>query len=157
MFERLERVVVKLGGTLKEFQGDAIFAFWEAGSKENHAIAACRAALVLERLVGEMADDRSIWQVEGFPLHMDWALATGLVTISGYGSEGALGLSMIGETVVLAFRIEKFADESTGPIITCPITMKMASESFEFKDVGSKKAKGFQESHTLFSLVKEKK
>ena len=31
VFERLERAVVKLGGTLKEFQGDAIFAFWEAG------------------------------------------------------------------------------------------------------------------------------
>jgi class 3 adenylate cyclase len=157
IFEQLERVVVKLGGTLKEFQGDAIFAFWEAGSTKNHAVDACRAALVLERLVEEMADDRSIWQVEGFPLHMDWALATGLVTISGYGSEGALGLSMIGETVVLAFRIEKFADESTGPIIACPITMQMASESFEFKDVGSKKAKGFENSHKLFSLVKEKK
>lgn len=157
VFERLERGVVKLGGTLKEFQGDAIFAFWEAGSKENHAVAACRAALVLQRLVEDMANDRSIWQVEGFPLHMDWALATGLVTISGYGSEGALGMSMIGETVVLAFRLEKFADDSTGPVIACPITTKMASESFEFKDVGSKKAKGFQESHTLFSLVKEKK
>jgi class 3 adenylate cyclase len=157
IFEKLERGVVKLGGTLKEFQGDAIFAFWEAGSTENHAIAACRAALALERLVGEMADDSSIWQVEGFPLHMDWALATGLVTISGYGSDGALGLSMIGETVVLAFRIEKFADESTGPIIVCPITKQMASESFEFKDVGSKKAKGFENSHELFSLVKEKK
>jgi len=157
VFEKLERTVVKLGGTLKEFQGDAIFAFWEAGSSQNHAVDACRAAMALDRLAEEMADDRSVWQVEGFPLHMDWALATGLVTISGYGSEGALGLSMVGETVVLAFRIEKFADESTGRIITCPITKEMASESFVFNDVGSKKAKGFDNSHHLFSLVKEKK
>ena len=157
VFEQLERAVVKLGGTLKEFQGDAIFAFWEAGSTENYAVDACRAALALDRLVEEMADDRSIWQVEGFSLHMDWALATGIVMISGYGSEGALGLSMVGETVVLAFRIEKFADESTGPIIACPITKKMASESFVFNDIGSKKAKGFENSHKLFSLVKEKK
>ena len=156
VFERLERAVVKLGGTLKEFQGDAIFAFWEAGSTENHAVEACRAALALNLLVKEMANDRSIWQVEGFPLHMDWALASGLVMISGYGSGGALGLSMIGETVVLAFRIEKLADQSTGPIITCPITKKMASDSFEFKDVGSKVAKGFENSLELFSLVKEK-
>ncbi len=156
VFEQLERAVVKLGGTLKEFQGDAIFAFWEAGSTENYAVDACRAALALDRLVEEMADDRSIWQVEGFSLHMDWALATGIVMISGYGSEGALGLSMVGETVVLAFRIEKFADESTGPIIACPITKKMASESFVFNDIGSKKAKGFENSHELFSLVKEK-
>jgi len=156
VFERLERAVVKLGGTLKEFQGDAIFAFWEAGSTEKHAVDACRAALALDRVVEEMAEDRSIWQVEGFPLQMDWALATGLVMISGYGSEGALGLSMVGETVVLAFRIEKFADESTGPIIACPTTQKMASGSFEFKDLGSRKAKGFDNAHRLFSLVKEK-
>jgi class 3 adenylate cyclase len=157
VFEQLERAVVNLGGTLKEFQGDAIFAFWEAGSTKNHAVDACRAALALNLLVEEMANDRSIWQVEGFPLHMDWALASGLVMISGYGSDGALGLSMVGETVVLAFRIEKFADESTGPIIACPMTEKMASESFEFNDVGSKKAKGFENSHRLFSLVQEKK
>jgi class 3 adenylate cyclase len=157
VFERLERAVVDLGGTVKEFQGDAIFAFWEAGSTKNHAVEACGAALTLNRLAKELADDRSVWQVEGFPLHMDWALATGLVTISGHGSEGALGLSMVGETVVLAFRIEKFADESTGPIIACPITRKMASDSFEFKDLGSRKAKGFDNSHTLYSLVREGK
>jgi class 3 adenylate cyclase len=156
VFERLERAVVKLGGTLKEFQGDAIFAFWEAGTTEKHAVDACRAALALDRVVEEMAKDRSIWRVEGFPLKMDWALATGLVMISGYGSEGALGLSMVGETVVLAFRIEKFADDSTGPIIACPITRKMASGSFEFKDLGSRKAKGFDNAHKLYSLVKEK-
>jgi class 3 adenylate cyclase len=156
VFERLEHEVVELGGTVKEFQGDAIFAFWEAGSTKNHAIDACRAALALNRLVEKLAKDRSIWGVEGFPLHMDWALATGLVTISGYGSDGALGLSMVGETVVLAFRIEKFADASTGPIIACPITRQMASGHFEFKDLGSKKAKGFDQSHSLFSLVKEK-
>jgi class 3 adenylate cyclase len=157
VFEQLERAVVEFGGTLKEFQGDAIFAFWEAGSTENHAVDACRAALALDRLAEEMADDRSIWKIEGFPLHMDWALATGLVVISGYGSDGALGLSMVGETVVLAFRIEKYADESTGPIIACPITQKMASDSFEFKALGSRKAKGFENNHRLFSLVKEKK
>ena len=153
VFERLEREVVKLGGTLKEFQGDAIFAFWEAGSSANHAVDACSAALALHSLVGELAEDRDVWRVDGFPLHMDWALATGLVTISGYGSDGALGLSMVGETVVLAFRIEKFADESTGPILACPLTRAMAAECFEFRDLGSKRAKGFDASHQLFSLM----
>lgn len=156
VFERLEREVVKLGGTLKEFQGDAIFAFWEAGSSKNHAVDACRAALALNREVEEIAEDRSVWQVEGFSLHMDWALATGLVTISGYGSDGALGLSMIGETVVLAFRIEKFADESTGPILACPVTHAMACEVFDFREIGSKRAKGFNDSHNLYALVQER-
>jgi adenylate cyclase len=157
VFQQLEHAVVKFGGTLKEFQGDAIFAFWEAGSNRDHTSDACTAALALNRLVEQLAEDPSVWQVEGFPLHMDWALATGHVMISGYGSEGALGLSMVGEPVVLAFRIEKFADQSTGPIIACEVTQKLACNSFEFEDLGSREAKGFDNSHKLFSLLREQK
>ena len=109
-----------LGGTLKEFQGDALFAFWEKGSDGCHACQACDAALRLKQLVGRLAADPAVWSVAGHPLEMDFALSTGMVTISGYGSEGALGLSMVGESVVLAYRIEKFANRSTGPIIVCP-------------------------------------
>ena len=107
VFRRLEREVVELGGTLKEFQGDALFAFWEKTAAEDHAGEACRAALHLSKLVSRLAADPEFWTVGGCALGMDFALATGLVTISGYGSDGAMGLSMVGESVVLAFRIEK--------------------------------------------------
>ena len=156
VFRQLEQEVVGLGGTLKEFQGDALFAFWEKTANEDHAIDACRAALRLKDVVGRMAADPTVWTVGGYPLGMDFALATGLVTISGYGSDGALGLSMVGESVVLAFRIEKFANNSTGPIICCPITKQLAAESFEFKDLGKHQSKGFDKPHQLYSLVKAK-
>jgi class 3 adenylate cyclase len=154
VFQRLEKEVVKLGGTLKEFQGDALFAFWEEGGGRNHAVDACAAALALHRLTEELAEDTTVWAVEEFPLRMDWALATGPVVISGYGAEGALGLSMVGESVVLAFRIEKFADDATGAIIACPVTREMAAKHFEFKDLGSHRAKGFEQAHHLYGLVR---
>jgi class 3 adenylate cyclase len=98
-----------------------------------------------------------VWSVPGFPLQMDFALATGMVNISGYGSEGALGLSMVGESVVLAYRIEKFANTKTGPIITCPITHEMAKKEFAFKDLGQHDAKGFDEPQHLYALVKARR
>lgn len=156
VFARLEKAVVAHGGTLKEFQGDALFAFWEQGSTRNHAVEACRAALDLHRLTKDLARNPSVWAVEGFPLEMDWALTTGLVAISGYGGENILGLSMVGESVVLAFRLEKLADESTGPIITCPDTRLMASDAFEFRDLGSRKAKGFDTPQNIFALTGER-
>jgi len=156
VFARLEKAVVAHGGTLKEFQGDALFAFWEQGSTRNHAVEACRAALDLHRLAENLARNPSVWAVEGFPLEMDWALTTGLVAISGYGGENILGLSMVGESVVLAFRLEKLADESTGPIITCPDTRLMASDVFEFQDLGSRTAKGFDAPQKIFALTGEK-
>ena len=156
VFAALERAVVTHGGTLKEFQGDALFAFWEQGSTRNHASEACRAALDLHRLTQELAHDRSVWAVDGFPLEMDWALTTGLVAISGYGGENILGLSMVGESVVLAFRLEKLADETTGPIIVCPDTRVMTEASFEFEDLGSRTTAGFDAPQKIHALVGEK-
>jgi class 3 adenylate cyclase len=157
VFERLEREVEAQGGTLKELQGDALFAFWEKNSDGCQACRACRAALNLKKLVAKLASDPAVWNVGGHPLGMDFALATGLVTISGYGSDGALGLSMVGESVVLAYRIEKFANKSTGPIIVCPLTQRLAKDEFKFKDLGERTAKGFDTAHHLFSLVKERR
>jgi class 3 adenylate cyclase len=156
VFSRLEKAVVEHGGTLKEFQGDALFAFWEQGSIKNHAAEACRAALDLHRLTAELAQDSSVWAVNDYPLEMDWALTTGLVAISGYGGENILGLSMVGESVVLAFRLEKLADGSTGPIVTCPDTRLMAAESFEFRELGLRRAKGFDAPQQVYALVKKR-
>lgn len=156
VFARLEKAVVGLGGTLKEFQGDALFAFWERGSTANHAADACRAALALNRLSEELAGNPEVWAVPGFPLKMDWALTTGLVSISGYGGDNILGLSMVGESVVLAFRLEKIAGDETGPIVTCPDTQIMASNAFEFADLGLRMAKGFEQPQQVFALIREK-
>jgi class 3 adenylate cyclase len=156
VFGRLEAEVQNFGGTLKEFQGDALFAFWEKGTNGCHASQACHAALHLEKTVRKLAADPTVWSVAGFPLQMDFALATGLVTISGYGSDGALSLSMVGESVVLAFRIEKYANKKTGPIIVCPITRQIADQGFKFKSLGKHRPKGFEKEQDLYSLLKEK-
>jgi class 3 adenylate cyclase len=156
VFSRLEQSVGQLGGTVKEFQGDALVAFWERGARKDHAADACRAALGLQYLVEELAENRSVWNVQGYPLHMDWALATGPVKITGYGQHNAMGLSMVGEPVVLAFRIEKLADDSTGSIVVCPATQMMASGSFRFRDLGKVHPKGFDKPLSLYSLVEAK-
>jgi class 3 adenylate cyclase len=155
VFRRMEAEVQRLGGTIKEFQGDAIFAFWERSPEGCHASDACRAALELQHFVDMLAADPAVWGVGEFPLQMDFALSTGMVTISGYGNDGALGLSMVGEPVVLAFRIEKVADASTGPIIVCSSTRALADGSFEFKELGLHEVKGFDEAQNLYSLVRE--
>jgi class 3 adenylate cyclase len=155
VFSRLEKGVIELGGTLKEFQGDALFAFWERGSTPDHAAEACRAALALNRLSKELAADPDVWAVTGFPLRMDWALTTGLVSISGYGGDNILGLSMVGEPVVLAFRLEKLAGDDTGPIVTCADTHAMASRAFDFADLGQRMAKGFERPQRVFALLGE--
>ncbi|MHC4786986.1 MAG: adenylate/guanylate cyclase domain-containing protein, partial [Planctomycetota bacterium] len=151
LFGRLEREVVRGGGTVKEHQGDALFAFWEEGT-EPRAPAACRAALALHRLAEELALDRGVWALDDFPLRMDWALTTGPVLIHSIGGARPTGLSMIGEPVVLAFRLEKLAGDETGPIVACPATRGEAGGAFVFDSLGCKQVKGFEAPVEVFAL-----
>jgi class 3 adenylate cyclase len=93
-----------------------------------------------------------VWQIEAHPLHMDWALATGLVMILGFGGAQPAGLSMIGEPIVAAFRLEKFANATTGRILACPETSRMAAPMFEFRDLGRMQAKGLDKPDHVFAL-----
>jgi class 3 adenylate cyclase len=151
LFGRLERDIVRLGGTVKEHQGDALFAFWEEGL-EPRAEAACRAALALHQRVGDLGRNHDVWALDRFPLRMDWALTTGRVIIHSYGGDRPTGLSVVGEPVVLAFRLEKLAGDETGPIVACPATRSEAGGAFVFDDLGPRQAKGFETPIQVFAL-----
>jgi class 3 adenylate cyclase len=153
VFQSLTHEVIALGGAVKEYQGDALFAFWDRADDSRQVIAACRAALHLDEHVCRIAADRSIWDVPGFELGMDWALATGMVVIDSFGGDHPAGLSMVGESVVRAFRLEKFANDETGRILTCEATRLVASQSFNFRDLGKMQAKGFDKADRVYSLT----
>lgn len=160
VFQRLTALVEEQGGTLKEFPGDAILAFFEGGIEGHQAVAACRAAIQLDRLARRIAADPSVWTLTDFPLRMDWALATGSVIIDSFGGDTPVGLSMVGEPVVLACRLEKFANDQTGRVLVCPSTQRMATQSLRlspgaplrFVDLGLMQAKGFDAPDSVFAL-----
>lgn len=160
VFERLTAAVEELGGTMKEFPGDAVLAFWEGAFRGEQALAACRAAIDLDRLVRRLAVDPGVWSLQEYPLRMDWALATGQVVIDSFGGDTSIGLSMVGEPMVLACRLEKLATDDTGPIVTCHLTRHMATtatrllqgDPLEFVDLGPMQCKGFDEPEQVFAL-----
>lgn len=152
VFDLLTQVVVRHGGTVKEYQGDAIFAFWEGTVAGDQALQACKAALALHDYAREMARDPGVWAIDDFRLEMDWALTTGTVAIGSFGGDHPTGMSMIGEPVVLAFRLEKFADGEGGAILTCPHTRAAAEAGFIFDDLGERRAKGFDAPDQVFAL-----
>lgn len=152
VFRILADAVTAQGGTVKEFQGDAVMAFWEGTMAGEQATAACRAAIDVDALTQQLARDRSIWAIDSFPLRIDWALASGPVVIDSFGGNRPAGLSMIGEAPILAFRLEKFATDETGRILVCPATRAMACASFQFRDLGLMTAKGFDRPDHVFAL-----
>ena len=152
LFKSLEVEIRALGGMLKEYQGDAVFAYWESGPNPDHAVDACRAAVRLRHLVEESAADPEVWDVPGFPLAMDWAVATGEVLLEAIGGDSPIGLSMIGEAVVLAFRLEKLARGDGSDIVVSESTWTEAREVFELEDQGTAEVDGFDEPQRYFLL-----
>ena len=161
VFEILTASVEEHGGTVKEFPGDALLSFWEGSFRGEQAVSACRAVIGLDRLSRQIADDPSIWTLQKkFPLEMDWALATGSVSIDSFGGDPPIGLSVVGEPIVMACRLEKFANKHTGRILMCQATHKMVSrtlsratsERLEFVDLGEIQAKGFDHPDHVFAL-----
>jgi class 3 adenylate cyclase len=152
VFASLTSAVTEHEGTMKEYQGDAIFAFWEGDLRGRQAGAACRAALALDRLARELAGDPAVWTPRDFALRMDWALATGSVRIDALGGARPTGLSMVGDPVTFAFRLEKFANDETGRILACHATREMAKRDYVFRDLGEIQAKGFDKPDRVYAL-----
>lgn len=156
VFEAISAAVAEQGGSVKEAQGDAVLAYWEGGFDGKQALQACRAALALDALVLRLAGDRTAWSLPEAPLQMDWALATGFVLVDSLGRKGAMGLSMMGEPVVRAFRIEKYANSETGRIVVCAATRELAAAGFTFRDLGEQVAKGFDQPERVYALAGER-
>jgi class 3 adenylate cyclase len=155
VFRRLARTIHSFGGQVKEYQGDSIMAFWEQASSRSPAVAACRAALALQQDVARMSADGSSWPFADEALRMDWAMATGDVSVQVLGADRPEELSLVGEAVVLAYRLEKAANDRTGSILTCARTRDEAAAWFEFHDLGALALSGFAAPVRAFCLLGE--
>jgi len=155
VFARLVATIRSFGGQVKEYQGDSILAFWERRGEASSAIPACRAALALRRDVEAIAADRTSWPFPDRPLRMDWAVTTGRVSVHVIGADRPEELSLVGEPVVLAYRLEKAADDNIGSLLTCARTRAEADGRFEFGDVGKLTLDGFDQPVPAFRLLGE--
>jgi adenylate cyclase len=153
VFADLEKVITEFQGTVKEYQGDAVFAFWEfePSAPDQHAVRACRCALVLQERVALLADDPDAWIFQDrFPLRMEWAITTGIVAINPFGRERP-GLNMVGDAVNYAFRLEKLAGEQLGTILLSQSTEARVRDTLELRDIGEHSVEG-RPAEVVFAL-----
>ncbi len=154
VFAELEAVVLEHDGAIKEYQGDAIFCYWEANpdAPRDHAHRACQAALALDAQLQALAGNPRVWSLSDYPLHMEWAVTTGSVVLSSMGRDRPVGLAMVGEPVNYAFRLEKLAGEETGTILACERTEALCRSVFRFRELGPQQIEGLAEARHVFAL-----
>ncbi len=109
-------ILMENQGTLDKYEGDAIIAFFGAPVKlEEHALYACRAAMMMQRRLGDL---RKKWQGEGdkwpkivHEMRMRIGVNTGPIVTGNMGSRVRMNYTMMGDAVNLAARLESAAKQ----------------------------------------------
>lgn len=104
-FETMCQHIIHFNGTLSQFQGDALVAFWGAPiAQKNHSELACRAALLCADALEKLAEE---WQGKGLPItHFRIGITTGNAIVGNVGSSTRFEYTAIGDNVNLASRLE---------------------------------------------------
>ena len=103
--------VLKTGGTVDKYMGDALMAFWNAPlPDDDHARHACRSALAIRAQIGplnERLERQAAEEGRGFsPVNVGVGLNTGECCVGNMGSEQRFDYSVLGDAVNLASRLE---------------------------------------------------
>ena len=106
VFKRFSAIVNEHKGTIKDYVGDAIYAFWEHGetASQEQASLACLNALAQARALNSITYELRSTNPVAERLKMGWGITTGAVTMLHYGSRPA-DLALVGDCTNLAFRL----------------------------------------------------
>ncbi|MEX0960842.1 MAG: adenylate/guanylate cyclase domain-containing protein [Burkholderiales bacterium] len=146
-FTRQVEVIVRNGGALDKFIGDAIMAIWGAPVDDTrHAEHAVRCALemsdALDEFRRELGELSTAFDI-GIGIH------SGPAVVGLIGSEQRREYTAIGDTVNLASRIEGLT-KGVARVLVSEDTMRLCGDTFDFAPRGLYKVKGRTQEVALF-------
>jgi adenylate cyclase len=101
----MTEIILRSGGTLDKYEGDAIIAFWNAPlDQPDHALRACRAALGCQARLAELGP--RFREKAGRPVTVRIGLNSGPAVVGNMGSSRRFDYTAMGDTINLAARLE---------------------------------------------------
>lgn len=152
---RMSELVLKHGGTLDKFIGDAILAFFgdpESRGLQEDALACVRMAIEMRESIHELKEK---WLAQGIttPFEVRMGITTGFCTVGNFGSEQRMSYTIIGNQVNLASRLETAA--APGQILVSADTWALVQDSVAGRAVEPMRVKGFEhpiQAYQIFGL-----
>lgn len=143
IFEVLSAEVVKHGGFLVRYLGDAVFALFGVPLEKKD----CGATEALKCAIDVFRKAREI------DVRVDVALATGQAVVGNIGSQWRYDYTAIGDVVNTAFRIEGTAKDPDGSILISEDTKNLLEEPFDLVEVGEIPLKGKEKPVKIFRVL----
>jgi adenylate cyclase len=153
-FNTMVPIVLKHGGTLDKYVGDAIMALFGAPlAQEDHAIRAARTAL---EMVAQLPILSPKWEAKsGRPLQIGVGVNSGEAVVGVMGADSRREYSAIGDTVNLASRLEGVTKELKTPIVVSHATMAQLGGRFQVRELSELKVKGREEAVQVYAVDRE--
>ncbi|MGH9321986.1 MAG: adenylate/guanylate cyclase domain-containing protein [Vicinamibacteria bacterium] len=151
-FSRMSEPIFEYDGTLDKFIGDCIMAVFGAPYPQtDHAVRAVRVALEMRQRLNELNAER------GSPasISMRMGINSGPVVSGPIGSVKRKEITVLGDTVNIASRIETMVAES-GQIVIGERTYELVKDQIEARDLGTVALKGRKESVRVYEVLSEK-
>ncbi len=149
----MSKIVMKHGGTIDKFIGDAIMVFF--GDPETKGVKkdaeACVAMAIEMRK--HMKVLRQRWKAQGIqqPLEIRMGINTGYCTVGNFGAETRMDYTLLGKEVNLASRLESSAEPSE--ILVSYETFSLIQDRILCRAKGQVKAKGFSRPIPVYQVV----
>lgn len=154
IFNLMSDIVHDYHGTIKDYAGDCIFAYWEHGQDESKqkAIMACQTAqkqlVTLEQTLLEMTIDTKITE----NLKLGWGITTGKVTMCHFGQRND-NVAIISDSTNLAFRLSAMANKTIdSPIVLCEKTARLIKDEIPTLSLGHVETKGRSGKESVYTL-----
>jgi len=150
-FNTMVPIVLKHGGTLDKYVGDALMGLFGAPlAQGDHAIRALRAAL---EMVAQLPLLSPKWEARsGRPLQIGVGVNSGEAVVGVMGADSRREYSAIGDTVNLASRLEGVTKDFKTPIVVSHATVLALGDRFRVRELSELKVKGRQESVRVYAV-----
>src|SRR6516165_4522333 len=147
---RMMDAVHRFEGTVNQVLGDGIMALFGAPiAHEDHALRACYAALGMQAAMQLYTE--AVRRTRGLELRMRVGLNAGEVVVRAIGNDLHMDYSAVGETTVLAARMEQTA--TPGTIRLPAATLRLVEGLVQVTALGPVPVKGMEEPVAVFELV----
>jgi adenylate cyclase len=124
-FDLLSHQIHAHGGTIAEFVGDTVVAFWNAS---EHAANACRAAVACQRAL-------QTTHISGSTLKARIGIHSGTAVVGTVGSGTQRGFKIMGDTVNTAAALERVNKRYGTKIIIGEETWRLASKHIHVREL----------------------
>ena len=136
------------GGVVNTFIGDGLFASFNMPlACEDHAAAAVRAAIDIQRAVGSRT-----FGDQGVALDTRIGISTGPVVGGSVGAGQRLSYTLLGDTVNLAARLEELNKQYGTRILVSQSTREACGDGCVFQPLGSVVVRGRSDAVAIFSI-----